>query len=138
MKKVITILITLVLVASLFGCSATKEPPKDVSEKMYEYGVAALEICDDFLNNDIDENTAKVKIDQIYENAKYYNQKKYEEFGVETYYEISDYQYKKDSFIESDIYLISSDLTLRSISGTPSKEKITEKRDKLAKDLNKK
>lgn len=136
MKKVITILITFVLAASLFGCSATKEPPKDVSEKMYEYGVAALEISDDFLNNDIDEDTAKAKINQIYDNAKSYNQNKYKELGVETYYEISDYQYKKDSFIESDIYLISSDLTLRSISGTPSKEKIKEKRDKLAKDLN--
>ena len=138
MKKVITILMTFVLTASLFGCSATKEPPADVSEQMYEYGVAALELCDDFLNNEIDEEIAKEKINKIYDNASIYNKNKYRELGVSNYVEAPDYQYKKDSHIEIDIYLLSSNLTLRSIRGTPSKEKISENRDKLAKDLNKK
>lgn len=138
MKKVITILLSVVLlVLSLPGCSSKKGPPEDVSEQMYELGVAAMEICDDFLDGNIDEAEAKEKIQEYLDDAERYNNNKLAELGVSSYYGIN-YQYYKDSLVQGRISSLYHDFSLREIAGTPTKERITEDRNELAQDLNKK
>ncbi len=59
MKKLICILLVFV---TLFACSACSSRRDGISDDAYEYGLAALETADEFIDGKIDADTAQQRL----------------------------------------------------------------------------
>ena len=123
MKRIISLMIAATfLCLTLTGCGGGK--PKDVSQEMYDVGIAALQVADEYIEYKIDGDKADSKLsilsddaDRIYERNK-----------------DTEYRYG-DCIVMTDIDLLLSQLHIAEYKGVPSD--IKEKRDDLAKYLGK-
>lgn len=131
-RKLLAFFVTLALLLS--GCGDGSGIPKDTSEKMYELGIAALEAVDEYLDNKLDIENAKERLD----NTKFWVdvqlEDDMEELDVDVLFGT---KYANDSKISHNIVMISNALSKKSY-GTGTTSKIVEHRNSLAEVLNKK
>lgn len=124
MKKVITILLTFIVISTLFaGCNSK---PDNVSQQMYEYGMEALNVADDYLNGEITISAAESELNTIKEQSS--------AISKDIDYN-SNYKYKKDVLVNSSINSLYFEISTGSFLDNVSNEEIQEKRDSLAKCL---
>lgn len=124
MKKVITILLTFIVISTLFaGCNSK---PDNVSQQMYEYGMEALNVADDYLNGEITISAAESELNTIKEQSS--------AISKDIDYS-SNYKYKKDVLVNSSINSLYFEISTGSFLDNVSNEEIQEKRDSLAKCL---
>ena len=136
MKKVITLVTTILLsVILLNGCGGKSA---NVSDEVYNYGIAILETCDEFLDGSISNDEAVKRMDNTIDGIKRYNDKALNELGVKTMVEAQfdkNYQFYVDGDIETDALLLKYDIDLNDYDGTPTKAQIREKRNEIEKKL---
>lgn len=121
--------------AVMAGCGGKSST---VSEEVYNYGVAILETCDDFLDGIISNDEAVKRMDNTIESIKDYNDKVLKELGVETMVEAQfdkDYQFYGDGKVETQASLLRYDIDQNEYDGTPTKEQIRERRSEFEKTL---
>lgn len=124
MKKVITILLTIIIISTLFvGCSSK---PDDISQEMYEYGIEALNVADDYLNGEITISAAESELNTIKEKSS--------AISKDIDYS-SNYKYKNDVLVNSSINSLYFEISTGSFLDNISNEDIQEKRDSLSKCL---
>ena len=91
MKKKICVFL-IVTMSILTGCS--NEPPEGTSQEMYNIGLEALEILDDYIDGKMSVDTCDRKIDDLYEESE----KILEQTGSD---------YPNDEIIHEDLLMIS-------------------------------
>ncbi len=136
MKKAITLFMVLILSGLVLSGCGNKS--STVSEEVYNYGVAILETCDEFLDGKIFNDEAVKRMDNTIERIKDYNDKVLNKLGVETMVEArfdKNYQFYDDNTIETKSSILRHDINLNEYDGTPTKEQIKEKRNELEKKL---
>lgn len=125
MKKVIAILLTFVIIATLFaGCSSK---PDNVSQQMYDYGIEALNIADEYLSGDITISTAESELSVIKEKSSVVSNDA-TRVGTDK---------SKDYLVNSAINSLYFEISTGNLLNDVSKEDVQEKRDSLAESLNK-
>lgn len=125
MKKVITILLTFVIISTIFiGCSSK---PDNVSQQMYDYGVEALNIVDEYLKGDITISTAESELSVIKEKSSIVTNDA-TRVGTDK---------SKDILVGSAIDSLYFEISTGNLLDNISKEDVQEKRDKLVEYLNK-
>lgn len=125
MKKAITILLTFVIIATLFaGCSSK---PDNVSQQMYDYGIEALNVVDEYLNGDMTISTAESELSVIKEKASIVSNDA-TRVGTDK---------NKDILVGSAINSLYFEISTGNLLNDVSKEDVQEKRDSLAEYLNK-
>lgn len=131
MRKTGIVIIGILFMLSLYGCSNNGSKPENTSEEMYEIGLSVLETTNEYLEKTIDLDSAKKRIDASSRAAE--RQIKSDEDAVgETLYGT---EYSNDWFISSKIVLIDYELSVKQM-GTGTDKKIAQHRDDLAKLLN--
>lgn len=79
--KIIAIIVCIVVVVCIAIIYFNNKKPSDVSDEMYDFGIEALEVIDDYLDNKIDSQAAYEKLSSIDSNAtQYYNTRSNDEF----------------------------------------------------------
>ncbi|MEE3333389.1 MAG: hypothetical protein VZR54_03825 [Ruminococcus sp.] len=134
MKKVITII--MIAICTSFAFTSCSGKSANVSDKVYNYGIAILETCDEFLDGSISNKEAVNRMDNTIDSIKRYNDKVLNELGVKTMVEAQfdkNYQFYIDSDIELKASLLKYDIDLNNYDGTPTKEQIREKRNEFEK-----
>lgn len=122
MKRTIALIIAAtVLCFTLVGCGGGK--PNDVSQEMYDVGIAALQVADDYMAYKISGEEAKSKIEAISDDA-------------DTIYDRNkETKYETDYVLAASINALSAAISLANWNGVPSDVK--EQRDRVAKYLGK-
>lgn len=124
-----------VITLALNGCGGKSA---HVSDEVYNYGVAILETCDEFLDGSIANDEAVKRMDNTIDGIKRYNEKALKELGVETMVEArfdKNYQFYVDGDIETEASLLKYDIDLNDYDGTPTKVQIRERRNEIEKIL---
>lgn len=125
MKKAITILLTFVIITTLFvGCNSK---PDNVSQQMYDYGIEALNVVDEYLNGDMTISTAESELSVIKEKASIVSNDA-TRVGTDK---------NKDILVGSAINSLYFEISTGNLLNDVSKEDVQEKRDSLAEYLNK-
>ena len=106
MKRIIAIIIAATLIClSLVACGK----PSDVSQEMYDIGIAALQVADDYMAYKIDGTTANDKIATLYDDANTIYER-----NKETEYHRGDYK------VSSSIQFLKWEISLSTLSnGVP-------------------
>lgn len=123
MRKAITFMVTLLFIFSLAGCSAERSyanKPDNMSKEIYDYGRDALDVCDKYLAEQKDFDTAKSEIDKYYEAAKKFNDEN--DYGA-SYLDLN------NTDVETSLLDLTVDFTLE--------KNIKEHRDELAEKIGK-
>lgn len=63
MKRMFCLILTIIVVVSCAACSSKRM--SGISDRAYEYGLAALETADDFIDGKIDAETATQNLDRV-------------------------------------------------------------------------
>ncbi|GEM_PF-4176548 len=79
--KIIAVIVCIVVAVCIVIIYFNNKKPSDVSDEMYNFGIEALEVIDDYLDNEIDSQATYKKLSSIDSNAtQYYNTKSNGEF----------------------------------------------------------
>lgn len=79
--KIIAVIVCIVIAICIVIIYFNNKKPSDVSDEMYNLGIEALEVIDDYLDNEIDSQATYKKLSSIDSNAtQYYNTKSNGEF----------------------------------------------------------
>ena len=134
MRKFFSFLLVFGIFCSATACGgASGGIPDNMSEKMYEIGLAALEIADEYFDGGIDLETARKRIDASFTSADSQYKKDQEEVGDS----LIGTKYSNDYFIHHELTMLSYELLAKS-HGTGTNKDITSARNDLAKHLNEK
>lgn len=121
MKRFITVVVASTMLCAIL-CSCGK--PRDVSDEMYDIGIAALKVADEYMAYEIDGDTAYGKMDSLYYDADIVCER------------TKDTEFHSGDFgIKLDISAIVVNIISANYKGVPSD--IKKDRDELAKDLGK-
>lgn len=123
MKRIITLLIAATMIClTLAGCGGGK--PNNVSQEMYDVGITALQIADEYIGYKIDGDKADSKLSALSKDAEtIYERNKESDFRT------------GDLLVETDIHLVLSAIHFAEYKGVPAD--IKDERDSLAKSLGK-
>ena len=131
MKKITSIFLFAVLLLTLALVSCGK--PSDMSDAMYQIGLNALSVTDEYISGEITGDDAYTRIEKFYTQAIAQNEKTKNDLGKSS---LVGTEYSYDSFVETDIYLIK--LKLKDVDrGYDALSKLIEYRDNLAATLGK-
>ncbi len=114
MKRIICATLSFIIVVSLAACRSRMD---GISDRAYEYGLAALETADDYIDGKIDGTTAKDNLARVSILAD----------GCDG---------ENDSLVSSNIALLKFAVTAKA-NGTGTMEKVKEARNDLANILGK-
>ena len=128
MKRIIVFVCVAFALLCIFGCSAKESEPENVSSKMYEIGIAALETVDEYLDYNIDIAETYDRISASSRAAANQYEKDKEEIGEET---LTGSEFANDYFINHNILMLSYELMTKK-HGTGTNKEIVEKRNDLA------
>ena len=130
--KVITLVLVVITVLLLSSCSSS---PDKICDTMYEYGIAALETCEDYINHNIDGDTAVEKINNLLIKTNAHYKRELEASGTDDEYFLPyDYEYYNDYWICSYIESIQHSLTAQ-VKGTGTYEDLEDDISKLEEKL---
>lgn len=80
--KIIAIIVCIVVVVCIAIIYFCNKKPSNISDEMYDFGIEALEVIDDYLDNEIDSQTAYEKLSSIDSNVtQYYNTKSNDKYS---------------------------------------------------------
>lgn len=123
MKKIISLSLVALLVFSLTACGDPK-----VSKKAISCGTKALEVADDYIDETIDANKAREKLDELKSEMEYVDDMSQD-----------DENKAGDFSVQSGLSVLSSAILNDSITDDDkSYLKVKDARDNLAKDIGKK
>lgn len=133
MSKVILFALIVCLSFALASCSQSSSHTRreKISDNMYNYGVAAVEIADDYLSDKISISDAFERIDTNHTLQKFLVDREEEEYNVTSLYDTPVSQDSKIWLKTSDLYLAMSNKE----RGTGIDDDIKEARDNLANEL---
>lgn len=123
--KYIIIILFIILVVFFLFFKLSHKKPSNVSEKMYSYGESAIKVIDDYLDNEINYDTAHDKLDGLQSSSKWYLDSD----------ESIKKEYNSDFFVCTEIGLLDSALFLEH-SGASTYSELLESRNNLAEELN--
>lgn len=127
--KLFAAILLVAVILSLTSCGHTRK--EKISDKMYDLGVAAVEIADDYLSGKISIEDAVARLDRNNDDQYRHLKSEEDELGVTTLY---DTPFRQDT----SVWLITSNL-LHAMqdkkSGTGIDASIKEKRNSLANSL---
>ena len=124
MKKIVTLLLIILL---LTLCSCGGKPTK-MSEGMYQIGLNALDVADQYINGKLTGNRAYDRLEDLYEQAKEEEKYNREKLGVAT---LVGTEYAHDTFVTSDILILQ--LVIGRVDyGSATLSDVIEARDELA------
>ena len=131
MKKAVAILFCAVFLFAFVSCGNLK--PSNTSDAMYQLGLNALAVADEYIAGKITDDEAESRIEKIYNQAEIQEEAEKEELGTDT---LSGTKYANDYYISLSIYLLRFDIMGAKYGYKPLSE-VIEGRDKLADELGK-
>lgn len=138
MKKVISITLALIMLACLYSCGKSgneqKQKPGKTSDAMYQIGLNALSVVDDYIGGKITGKEADGRIDEFYDQAKAQYEKDLKYVGEDS---LIGTDYYNDSRIEHEICMLSLEVGSAS-RGSSAMSDVMEHRDSLAETLGEK
>ena len=127
MKRLILALVCMIFLLSLCACHNYGVKPEDISNAHYEFGKKALDIVDQYMDGRISAETARDRLDHLYN---------YGDYGLpET--ELEDPTHSKNFSVEVTVWLLNIEMSSIAF-GTGSESDLLDKRNDLAEDLNEK
>lgn len=126
MKKLCLLVLALVLLVALSGCGGSSHD--GVSEKTYEFGVAALETIDEYLDGDIDYKAADYRIGTAADGINRNMDAIMRDAGATV---MSETDFPNDNFVSHHILLARHEMAMKE-GGAGTKKEIIEHRNKLA------
>lgn len=131
MKKFTSIILCAVFLLTLCSCGGGK--PEDMSDAMYQIGLNALAVADQYIAGEITGDDAYDRLEEFYKQAGAQSEKEKEDLGVDSLYGT---EYAADYFVETDIFLLLHDVGFAKYGSGPMSD-VKESRDNLADSLNK-
>ena len=111
------------IILSSIECYDEAPIPFNISDEMYNYGESTIKVIDDYIDNEIDYDSATQKLDGIVSSIDYYESENEEE------------QKSSDFLIEADIIILKSELFLEHL-GKSTYSELLDSRNNLAEHLN--
>ncbi|MEI2987764.1 MAG: tetratricopeptide repeat protein [Oscillospiraceae bacterium] len=111
------------IILSIIECYDEAPIPFNISDEMYNYGESTIKVIDDYIDNEIDYDSAAQKLDGIVSSIDYYESENEEE------------QKSSDFLIKADIIILKSKLFLEHL-GKSTYSELLDSRNNLAKHLN--
>ena len=133
MKKITALFIFTALLLSL--CSCNLKPDK-TSDAMYQIGLNALDLADQYIAGKITGEEAYARIEEFSKQAKAQEDYDRELLGLGEEDGLATTEYSNDYFISFDISMLSFDI-MQAYHGSDSMAEVKESRDELAEQLGK-
>lgn len=129
MKKITSIILCAVFLLTLCSCGGGK--PEEMSDAMYQIGLNALAVADQYIAGEITGDDAYDRLEEYYIQAEAQSQKEKTDLGVDSLYGT---EYAADFYVESDILFLQM-VVLRAKYGSGAMSEVKDARDDLAGDL---
>lgn len=129
MKKFTSIILCAAFLLTLCSCGGGK--PEDMSDAMYQIGLNALAVADQYIAGEITGDDAYDRLEEYYTQAEAQSQKEMTDLGVDSLYGT---EYAADYFVESDILILQM-VVGRAKYGDGAMSEVQEARDSLAEAL---
>lgn len=121
--KTIAIVICVIIILGNVIIYFCNRKPSNISDEMYNYGESTIKVIDDYMDNEIDYDSAAQKLDGIVSSIDYYESENEEEHK------------SSDFLIEADISILKSELFLEHL-GKSTYSELLDSRNNLAEQLN--
>lgn len=130
MKRIISIALIFIIAATLSSCGGT---PKNMSSAMYQIGLNALELTDNYIEGKITGEEAQERINEFYSQAESEYDRECRDRDVEN---LVGSDVWKDSSITHDLFMLHLNIGSTS-KGYGAMSDVRKSRDNLAEDLGK-